>query len=102
MGNYSYKNYKIVDADLLDADLTRVADAIREKGGTSDTLNFPDGFVSAVEAIEAGGGSPFELTDDGEGNVTIKNAALVNNDGALVITRAVNASELNGNVIVGG
>lgn len=36
------------------ADLTAVADAIREKGGTTDALVFPDGFVDAVGAIEAG------------------------------------------------
>lgn len=34
------------------ADLTAVADAIRTKGGTSAQLAFPDGFVSAVQAIE--------------------------------------------------
>lgn len=39
------------------ADLTAVADAIRTKGGTSDTLAFPGGFVEAVEAIQAGGGA---------------------------------------------
>lgn len=39
------------------SDLTAVADAIRTKGGTSDALPFPGGFVSAVQAINAGGGS---------------------------------------------
>ena len=43
--------YKKVDADQLDADLTSVADAIRERAGTAEPLNFPDGFVSAVEGI---------------------------------------------------
>ena len=57
MANYSYKNYKIVDADQLNNDLTTVADAIREKSGTSETFSFPDGFVSGVAAIEAGGDS---------------------------------------------
>lgn len=33
-------------------DLKAVADAIREKGGTSNSLVFPDGFVSAVAAIK--------------------------------------------------
>lgn len=33
------------------ADMTTVADAIREKGGTSAQLAFPGGFVSAVQAI---------------------------------------------------
>lgn len=39
-----------------DTDLTAVADAIRTKGGTSAPLNFPQGFVDAVGAIETGGG----------------------------------------------
>jgi hypothetical protein len=37
------------------ADMKAVADAIRSKGGTSDALTFPGGFVDAVDAIEAGG-----------------------------------------------
>lgn len=39
------------------ADLTAVADAIRAKGGISDPLVYPDGFVTAIQAIETGGGS---------------------------------------------
>ena len=35
-------------------DLTKVASAIREKGGTSDSLVYPDGFVTAIQAIQAG------------------------------------------------
>ena len=38
------------------ADLTKVAAAIREKGGTSAPLVYPDGFVTAIQAIETGGG----------------------------------------------
>lgn len=37
-------------------DLTAVADAIRDKGGTDAQLTFPGGFVSAVQAITTGGG----------------------------------------------
>lgn len=33
------------------ADLTKVASAIREKGGTSAPLVYPDGFVTAIQAI---------------------------------------------------
>lgn len=47
---------KVIDSAILDAELLTVADAIRAKGGTSDVLAFPEGFVSAVEAIAAGGG----------------------------------------------
>lgn len=39
------------------SDLVSVANAIRVKGGTSEALAFPDGFVSAVQAIQAGGGA---------------------------------------------
>ena len=39
-----------------DTSLSSVADAIREKGGTSDALIFPEGFVTAISEIQAGGG----------------------------------------------
>ena len=39
-----------------DTELTGVADAIRERGGTSASLEYPDGFASAIRAIPAGGG----------------------------------------------
>ena len=35
-------------------DLTKVASAIREKGGTSAPLVYPGGFVSAIQAIQTG------------------------------------------------
>lgn len=43
-------------AELLTntTDLTKVAAAIREKGGTSDPLVYPDGFVTAIQAIQVG------------------------------------------------
>lgn len=34
-----------------DTDLKKVANAIRAKGGTSANLSYPDGFVSAIQAI---------------------------------------------------
>lgn len=40
-----------------DTSLTSIAEAIRTKGGTTDQLVFPAGFISAIEAIEAGGSS---------------------------------------------
>jgi hypothetical protein len=36
------------------ADLTSVADAIREKAGVSDTLVFPSGFVDAIANLSSG------------------------------------------------
>ena len=35
-------------------DLTKVASAIKEKGGTSAPLVYPGGFVSAIQAIQTG------------------------------------------------
>ena len=49
-------NYKIVDADTLDSNLKDIADHIRTKGDTTDTLSFPQGFMDAVDAISTGGG----------------------------------------------
>lgn len=39
-----------------DDSLSTVANAIRAKGGTSEPLVFPDGFVNAISAIQSGGG----------------------------------------------
>ena len=40
---------------LMDTtDLTKIASAIRAKGGTSDSLVYPDGFVTAIQAIQTG------------------------------------------------
>lgn len=38
------------------ASLTTVADAIREKGGTTAPLSFPEGMASAIRNIQSGGG----------------------------------------------
>lgn len=47
---------KIVDSAALDAGLKQIADAIREKGGTSGSLAFPAAMTEAIAAIQAGGG----------------------------------------------
>lgn len=47
---------KVVDSAALDTQLTSIADAIRAKTGGSNSLVFPDGFLQAIAAIEAGGG----------------------------------------------
>lgn len=43
---------KVVNTESLDA----VANAINAKSGTSGALQFPEGFVDAIGAIQAGGG----------------------------------------------
>ena len=47
---------KLVDSTQLNSDLTSVANAIRTKGGTSASLDFPADFVTAIGAIPSGGG----------------------------------------------
>lgn len=47
---------KVVDSTILDAGLRSIADAIREKAGTSDNLAFPTAMAEAIAAIQAGGG----------------------------------------------
>lgn len=49
-----------------DTDLGAVADAIRTKGGTSAQLEFPQGFVDAIDAIETGGGGDYTAGDFGD------------------------------------
>ena len=65
-------NLKAVDVDKLDADLTSVADAIRAKGETSDSLAFPDGFVNAVNDISA-----TEVVEPNIEAITIKENGIV-------------------------
>ena len=51
-----------------DDSLTDVADAIRIKGEISGTLEFPDGFISAIQAIPTGGITPsgtYSITSNG-------------------------------------
>ena len=46
------QNEYLVDS----ADMTTVADAIREKGGTTAPLSFPAGMAEAVRSIQKRGG----------------------------------------------
>ena len=55
---------KVVDSAVLDAGMKSVADAIRAKAGTTDLLAWPDGFKSAVEGIQTGGGTTLGVPGD--------------------------------------
>lgn len=57
-------DYKVVDIEQLETDLASVADAIRTKGNTTDDLEFPQGFVDGIGAIESGGGDLPDWDDD--------------------------------------
>ncbi len=107
---------KAVDSAQLNADLTAVADAIRTKGGTSAQLAFPDGFVSAVQAIEgtpdlqivvttsAGatvtatkGSKTVSGTADASGNCTLT----VEETGTWTVTAATASTTKTADVVVG-
>lgn len=51
-------------------DLTKVASAIREKGGTSASLVYPTGFVSAIQAIQTGAPLQIIVTTSAGATVT--------------------------------
>lgn len=59
-------------------DLVSVADAIRAKGETTETLVFPGGFVAAIETMETGKtGATLTVTTPAEGiTVTVTNGEL--------------------------
>ena len=70
---------------VTDSDMTKVADAIRAKGGTTEALAWPDGYKTAIEEIQTGGG--------GGGGVDEVDISFIN---------AVNNSIYNGRMILGG
>lgn len=73
-------------------ELTAVADAIRAKGGTSELLVFPDGFVSAIDDIQAGGGNASTFVVSARAYFPTVRKAQVNN----VITIPVTTSAIGG------
>lgn len=48
-------NYKAVDTEVLESGLTAIADALRDKSGSTELLSFPDGMAEEAAAVyEAG------------------------------------------------
>lgn len=56
-------------------DLTKVASAIREKGGTTELLTYPDEFVSAIQAISLGIAPQLIVTVSAGATVTATNGS---------------------------
>lgn len=61
---------KVVDSAVLDAGLKQIADAIREKAGTTDALAFPQEIADAIAAIQSGGATIEPLTISENGTYT--------------------------------
>lgn len=94
---------KLVDSTQLDADLTSVANAIRTKGGTSASLEFPADFLTAIAAIPSGGGGSvqyksgtYTATSDKTSYMTITTVADVGFTPKAFIFVANNRSDLSG------
>lgn len=98
------------------AELTAVANAIREKGGTSEQLACPDGFVAAIQAIQTGvplqiavttnagatvtatkGSKTVSGTADTSGNCTLT----VDEAGTWTVTAATASTTKTSDVVVG-
>ena len=76
-------------------DLTKVASAIREKGGTSASLVYPGGFVSAIQAIQTGAPLQIIVTTSAGATVTatkdsktVSGTADTNGECILTVTEA--------------
>ena len=97
-------------------DLTKVASAIREKGGTSAPLVYPTGFVSAIQAIQTGAplqiivttsaGATVTATKDsktvsGTADTNGKCILTVTEAGAWTVTAATASSTNTADVVVG-
>ena len=75
-------DYKVVDAEKLNADLSGLAKAIHTKAETSGGLVFPEGFISAVNGIQKGiiptgtknitQNGPFDVTEFAEALVNVQ------------------------------
>lgn len=67
---------KLVDSTQLDADLTSVANAIRTKGGTSEQMAFPNGFISSIQNIPGGAGTDYLALDISDTPFTYENGSI--------------------------
>lgn len=64
------------DYKVSDNSLTSVAEAIRTKGGTTEGLQFPDGFVQAISSLSTGGSTLItkSITENGTYSASSDNA----------------------------
>ena len=91
----------MADYLVTDTELTSIANAIRSKGGTSGTLSFPSGFVSAINNISTSVNAGYILSpiDD----LGIQSGKYIDTDGSEVTYSTWSATdylEVSGDTIV--
>lgn len=84
-------NYKVVNADQLDADMKTVADAIRAKAGTTTDMQFPDGYISVIENIKDGVKLPTLINPGTEADALL-NKEFINQAGEIVAGTIISKS----------
>lgn len=80
--------YKVIDTEQLEADLISVADTIRAKGGTTDQMEWPEGYKAAVQAIETGKALP-SLSNPGAAEDLRAGKQLIDQEGNIVTGTAL-------------
>ena len=98
---------KVVDSSVLDAGLKQIANAIREKGGTSDNLAFPQAMADAIAAIEAGGGGGLPvaaygsviLSEDQTTDYKIETGISLANKSMVVFQKNKTNEKINGSLL---
>lgn len=73
--------YVVVDKEQLESDLTAIADSIRGKADTTESLAFPEGYIEVVDSLVSGTEIETLIDESGvldntEGTVTEKVASI--------------------------
>lgn len=89
-------DYKLVDSNKLDTDLTSVANAIRKRAGTSAKLEFPSGFENAVKNIPWGGEELPKLTNPASATDLALDKQLIGQNGNIVIGALAEVTDMLG------
>ena len=83
----------MADYLVTDTELTSVADAIRTRGGTSASLAFPSGFVTAINNIPSGVTPTGTVTQDQDGYIILPTEGGGSGASPIMLLDAITVSE---------